>query len=375
MNESEKHLPQRKEPIDINVVKKSYAPLTKYTPEDGLSVFETTSALPTPEELLAEWLAGKSENTRKSYESDAKLFANWANEPSASAVLARLIESGPEISTRIVAQYKKWLDQESKKAPNTINRRLSSIRQLLRAAKAATLIDWDIVVPNEKPQLVRDTRSPGLGKVIDMLQYLFNEGESGKLSGYRDFTALTLMMTEGFRRMEVYGMRVLDWLPEDSGCMVKQKGQKHRALLEIQPKGANAIQQWLESRDDTPGALFCSFAKGHEYKEMDPSSVNRIYKRVGKALGIKQCNPHAIGRHTFGTEAAKHLDALDLMKAMRHKNLNTSQQYIDGLREGRWDVVKQLTQEMDLPSFQMKAPDKSQPTTKSQPENSEDLYY
>ena len=39
------------------------------------------------------------------------------------------------------------------------------------------------------------------------------------------------------------------------------------------------------------------------------------------------------------------------MKVMRHKNLNTSQLYIDSLREGRWEAVEEIRKELQLPNF------------------------
>lgn len=347
--QEQKHLPT---PVgDSGLVLPNNQGLASYDPNAGIDIRHFLHVLKTPEVVLSEWLNRRTELTRRNYESDLRGFADWANQKGASGGFQLLIEVGQIDAQNLVAEYKSWLLKNTTEAPNTINRKLSSIRSLLKAARMAGLIDWTITVENVEKKIIRNTASPGLGRVIDMMRYFLDQGRNGRPSGYRDATALKIMLREGWRKMEVYGLDLRAWNPNDQTLTVQRKRWPRPMAVQIQNDSAAHLKWWLEQRGPRPGAIFCSYAKGKEWQALHPSSINNVYNRAGQALGISPCNPHAVGRHTFGTEGAKRLDILQLMKAMGHKNLASTQAYIDSLREGRWEAAEEIAKSMELPDF------------------------
>ena len=92
--------------------------------------------------------------------------------------------------------------------------------------------------------------------------------------------------------------------------------------------GQEYLSQWIHQRGANPGPLF--FTK-HLHR-VDSSFVRKKLREVGKMLGLDgKTHPHAF-RHTFARELHdEEISVRIIQKALGHKNLNTTQVYLQGL--------------------------------------------
>ncbi len=174
-------------------------------------------------------------------------------------------------------------------SPNTINRRLATLRGLLRVARELSIIDWTIEIKNLKAIKVRNTSGPG----VERIQSAISEPVNAQAA--RDNAIIILMSTLGLRVAEVASLDLSDFSGEK--IAVHRKGHLQTVQMSVPEQTARAIQVWLSFRGYEAGPLFTSFdraVKGNG--RLTTRSIGRITNnRVG-------CNPHGL-RHTAITTA------------------------------------------------------------------------
>jgi len=98
--------------------------------------------------LLERFLANRSDRTLKAYTTDLEEFARSRDQLLAGAI-AHLLAGGPIAAQRSVLDYVIDLRRRGS-APATINRRLATLRSLVRAAQESGMIDWWLEIPSEE---------------------------------------------------------------------------------------------------------------------------------------------------------------------------------------------------------------------------------
>ena len=98
--------------------------------------------------LLERFLANRSDRTLKAYTTDLEEFARSTDQTLAGAI-AQLLAGGPMAAQRAVLDYAVDLRRRGS-APATINRRLATLRSLVRAAQESGVIGWWLEVPTEE---------------------------------------------------------------------------------------------------------------------------------------------------------------------------------------------------------------------------------
>jgi SAM-dependent methyltransferase len=98
-------------------------------------------------DLLRRFLAEHGERTARAYTGDVAEFARFLGHEPAAAI-ARLLSGGPATGRTVVLEYAVRLRRRGA-APATIDRRLSTLRALVRAALDEDLIDWLLEVPSQ----------------------------------------------------------------------------------------------------------------------------------------------------------------------------------------------------------------------------------
>ena len=174
-------------------------------------------------------------------------------------------------------------------SPNTINRRLATIRGLLRVARELSLIDWALEIKNLKAIKVRNTSGPG----VERIQSAISEPVNAQSA--RDNAIIILMSTLGLRVAEVQSLNLADFSGEK--IVVRRKGHLQTVSMSVPEQTSRAIQSWLSFRGYEAGPLFTSFDRaGKGDGRLTTRSIGRITQaRVG-------CNPHGL-RHTAITTA------------------------------------------------------------------------
>ena len=174
-------------------------------------------------------------------------------------------------------------------SPNTINRRMATIRGLLRVARELSVIDWMIEIKNLKAIKVRNTSGPG----IERIQSSISEPTTAQSA--RDNAIIILMSTLGLRVAEAAALDLADFSGDKIN--VRRKGHLQTIQMSVPEQTAKAIQSWLTFRGYESGPLFTSFDRaGKGDGRLTTRSIGRICQsKVG-------CNPHGL-RHTAITTA------------------------------------------------------------------------
>lgn len=97
--------------------------------------------------LLERFLARRSKRTLKAYSTDLEDFARSVDKALAGAV-AHLLGGGPIAAQRVALDYAIDLRRRGS-AQATINRRLATLRSLVRAAQESGMIEWRLQVPSD----------------------------------------------------------------------------------------------------------------------------------------------------------------------------------------------------------------------------------
>jgi ubiquinone/menaquinone biosynthesis C-methylase UbiE len=97
-------------------------------------------------DLLNRFVAARGERTARAYTGDVAEFAHFVKREPAAAI-ARLLAGGPSVGRTVVLEYAVSLLRRGA-APSTIDRRLGTLRALVRTALEDDLIDWLLEVPS-----------------------------------------------------------------------------------------------------------------------------------------------------------------------------------------------------------------------------------
>jgi SAM-dependent methyltransferase len=128
-------------------------------------------------ELVDRFLENRGDRTQQAYTADLEEFARFLDAAPPAAV-AQLLAAGPAAGHRLALDYTIDLRRRNR-AASTIDRRLTTLRALVRTALDLGIVDWQLDVPGEAEIAAAVERQP----VRDSEHYLFprHPGEMDRL--------------------------------------------------------------------------------------------------------------------------------------------------------------------------------------------------
>ncbi len=286
-------------------------------------------SLASPEGLVERFLGRQKVSTRQAYAQDLADFARFLGAESSQAAALQLLAGGPGLADQLVHDYLVQLRQRGL-ASATINRRLSTLRSLVRLARLFQLVSWTLELPGEKLERYRDTQALGLGDMHRLLGAL-EEREDAKAA--RDRALLRLAFDLGLRRGELAGLDIEHLDLEAATLAVLGKGQEGRELLTLPPETIAVLRSWLEQRGLEPGPLFINFDRAGKGRRLTSTSIYRIVRGLGDQVQVR-ARPHGL-RHAAIT-AVLDLSQGDLRAAARfsrHADIRTLTVYDDNRQD------------------------------------------
>lgn len=277
------------------------------------------------QELVATFLAGFSQNTKNAYECDLKHFAAYLGVDLDQAA-SQLLGLGAGQANYLVLQYRTYL-LELGLAPKSINRRLASLRSLVKLGRILGLMSWSLEVPSVKTENYRDTAGPDLPAVRAMLANIEARQDA---KGTRDAAIYRLLFDTALRRGEVITLDLEHLDLERSLVWVQGKGKSQRQTITLPPATRAALDAWVALRGKHSGPLFHNFDRaGKGAGRLTGRSVGHIVTRLGQDIGIK-ARPHGL-RHASITIALErtHGDVAKVQGFARHANPATTMIYND----------------------------------------------
>jgi len=295
--------------------------------------------------LLADFFRSRSPETVRAYRADLRHFQRYLAAPSLDDAVQVLIGGGKGNSKAILLEYRAEL-QAGEYAPATINRRLSSVHALLELAEDLGLIDWTARVKSLRVVALRDTRGPGHGGYLAMLEVA--RKRVGPI-GARDHAILRLLFDLALRRGEVVRLDLADVDLDGRRLWVRGKWRTEKEALTLPEPTAEALEAWIAVRGDGPGALFVNFDPARKGSgRLTGQSVWRTIKRLGELAGLsKPVWCHAL-RHASVTRALDVTggDVRSVQRFSRHRSPDMVIRY-DDARQDLGGEVARLVAESD----------------------------
>ena len=246
---------------------------------------------------------GRSLNTVRNYDRYLSRFLDYTK-----------IKDPKGITDNVVRDFRIWLNRQEARnekglAPTTLKKRtqnyyLIALRAFLKylARQSITSLSPDRIELAKVPERSLDLIT------IEELVRLLNAPDTSNLKGLRDKAMLELLFSTGLRVSELCA------LPRDINLKldemsVRGKGEKVRVVF-ISDDARNAVQKYLDKRDDMDDALFVQItgkknekmAQKKDSLRLDRRTVERIVKQYAINSGIsKKVTPHVI-RHCLHSD-------------------------------------------------------------------------
>lgn len=287
-----------------------------------------------PIDVLAMLLQDKrSPQTKRAYQADIRYFFSQALgcEPTRENMRS-LLQLRQTQAITLVMQWKALMIGAGLREA-TINRRLASVKSLIRYARKLGECEFGLEdVEGERVKGYRDTSGISQEEFKRVLAVVDRSTQQGK----RDFAILLLLWTNALRRGEIAKLLLKDFDYSTRTLWILGKGKgTSKERVEIPKATAEAIATWLSTKNaatlkaDSP--LFTALDFHNLGHGLTGDAVSKLVAKYCKQVGItKQMSAHRI-RHSAITAA---LDASDgnvrkVQKLSRHAKIETLLVYDD----------------------------------------------
>ena len=293
-----------------------------------------------PVDLVGAFLSGRNPKTLLAYGKDLQDFSAFLGVSSVNEAAALLLSQGSGPANGLALAYRTHL-QERGLSPKTINRRLSSLRSMVKLGRVLGMVSWTLEVEGVKSEAYRDTRGCGADGFRKMLDSLEGAMDAKTI---RDRSILRLLFAMALRRGEVCSLDLSHLDLEAGRLSILGKGRTERETLTIPAKVLESLKAWVSVRGEEEGPLFTSLDRAHFGHRLDGSAIYRIITELGKTVGLV-VRPHGL-RHAGITQA---LDLTNgntraVQRFSRHRKLETLSLYDDS----RTDMAGQVAALVDL---------------------------
>lgn len=162
------------------------------------------------------------------------------------------------------------------------------------------------------------------------------------INNTRDRAMFEVLLSTGCRVTELVEMKIENI--HDDEVMIKGKGNKYRKVF-LNAKSQVALLKYLSEREDDNSYVFCGYVsvcgKQRVFKEwwkhqelindthIDKGTVEEIFRKLGRNLGIKRSNPHKFRRTCATLALRKGMPLEQVSKMLGHEQLDTTKIYLD----------------------------------------------
>ena len=210
-------------------------------------------------------------------------------------------------------------------APNTINRKLSSLRAyfkfLLKRGEVTSNPLVKITGKKKKKPLPVFVKESEMNRLLDDMD--FGEG----FEGCRDRMVVEMFYETGVRCAELIGLN--DGDVDFSNSVIKVTGKRNKQrLIPFAEELKQTMQAYMETRNAAVPVRSGAFFVGKTGKRLSRSVVARIVKQnLSKVVTLKKRSPHVL-RHTFATVMLNHdADLSAIKELLGHESLATTEVY------------------------------------------------
>jgi integrase/recombinase XerC len=280
--------------------------------------------------LLDTFLAARNPRTLAAYQADLEDFRRFKETGStyASTVgeAVQWLLSGPEDLANLRGDRYRWEMIKRGLQITTINRRLATLRSLVKLANTQGLVTGTLSVKNMPVPSYRDTYGPGRDGFRAMLEAA---GAQPGPKGLRDVALLRLLHDLGLRRSEAVRLDIDDVDLPGNRIVIPGRGRAPRELVSLPEPTRAALAAWLEARGSEAGPLFVNFDRAGKGRRLTGAAVYHIIGWLGAKAGLA-VRPQGL-RHLAITTALDRTngDMRAVAQFSRHKDLRILSRYRD----------------------------------------------
>lgn len=281
--------------------------------------------------ILAAKAKRMSPHTRRAYGADIKDFLAFCKLPTIAAFLSR---------DGLWANMKAWEFvshlEASGFARRTIQRKVSSLKALVKQVAALGVIPWTLDVTVSKSSYIAvsertQKRALGISEVLGLEATLKAAAGAEKPSpaALRDLVVFYLLAENALRRKEVGTIRLADMQLSRHRVFITGKMRVEQEPIILSPRGLAAVEAWTPY---CPGDwLVPSLSRNSYGKPLSGDGVYMLVRSWDKHLGgAGRLHPHLF-RHFVITRALEATggDLPRVQRLARHKNPATTMAYDD----------------------------------------------
>lgn len=295
----------------------------------------------TLDQLHDAFLSGRAATTGRAYAADLRDFAAFTSAADPPRAIGRLLELDAAGARLLTMQYRDYLVTARRLTAATVNRRLATLRSIVRLARQLGMVGWGLDVEGLRSTPYRDTRGPGLDAWRKLREHVQREAADGRPGSVRTLAILRLLHDLGLRRGEVCSLD-LSSLDLDQGVLhVVGKGKREPARLSLPGGLRSVLADWLAIRGSKPGALFLG-ARGRP--RLTGDGLAEIVAAAGDRAGLTvTVRPHGL-RHQAITRALDltNGDVRKVQRFSRHAKVETLLRYDDARRDEAGEIAGRL---------------------------------
>src|SRR5215213_4859894 len=166
----------------------------------------------------------------------------------------------------------------------TINRRLSTLRSLVKLANTHGLVTWTLSVESVPAPPYRDMGELGRGGFHTLLKAA---GAQPGAKGLRDVALLRLLHDLGLRRSEAVRLDTDAVDLTGNRILIPGRGRSPKQPVSLPEPTRAALAAWLEARGPEPGPLFVNFDRAGKGQRLTGAAVYHIVGWLGARPGSR----------------------------------------------------------------------------------------
>jgi len=232
--------------------------------------------------------------------------------------------------------------------PRAVNRMLSGLRGVLKAAWQLGQIDTDAYQRALDFKSVKTSDLPPAGRsvAIEEVRAILRAIASQEApKSWRDQAMFIVMFAGGLRRQEASSLDVSQYSPS-TGCLRVERGKRGKFRETYLAEGYRPwLAPWHEfqkERGCTPMFVRWDRDKGPTTKRLGRAGVDHVLGELTGLAGISDLTPHDL-RRTFATDLlANGADILMVQKLMGHADVKTTAIYDRRGEKGKQAAVEKL---------------------------------
>lgn len=286
-------------------------------------------------QIINQWemslIGRKSNQTIKNYIPDATKFFDWYRTYKDIGVLE--LEHLKFITPAEVDMYTSYLHRELSNSPQTINRKICSLRAFFEYVKEGLKLIDSNVMNNVSGFIVRTTK-PAYCGTTQVREAVDNIKTHYKI---RDRAMILFDAHTGVRREELSNVKISDIDFEHQQLFVLGKGAKPR-YIDLSDDVIEIINDWLTIRPKTDNDyLFVSERKN----KMSVEAVYHVFKQNLKHINNK-FSTHTMRRTFITTMLENGVPSMLAKEFAGHASVQTTEKYFITSPEGRKKAVNSI---------------------------------